>query len=131
MEDILKQHSLFFKDIFLSYGTKRSLEKNAYLLERGSPANELWYIAEGMVRTFCTGYDGEEVTIFYIPKNSIVYLESLIPGSTIIQDAQAAARWFSTASIIVAKNLLEISGTMKPMVFFFPVRKLRAEASGV
>lgn len=89
MEEILKQHSLFFKDIFLSYGTKRSLEKNAYLLERGSPANELWYIAEGTVRTFCTGYDGEEVTLFYISKNNIVYLESLVPGSTIIQDAQA------------------------------------------
>ena len=32
---------------------------------------------------------------------------------------------------MVAKNLLAISGTIKPMIFFFPVRKLRAEASGV
>ena len=48
---------------------------------------------------------------------------------TVLPDT--AERYFSTASIMVAKNLLAISGTIKPMIFFFPVRKLRAEASGV
>lgn len=82
-------NSIIYKDIFLSYGSKRYLEKNSYLLERGSPANELWYITQGTVRAFCTGYDGEDITLFYISENNIIYLESLIPNSVIIQDAQA------------------------------------------
>lgn len=84
-----ENNSLFFKNIFLSYGSKRFLEKNSYLLERGSPANELWYITQGTVRAFCTGYDGEDITLFYVSENNIIYLESLIPNSVIIQDAQA------------------------------------------
>ena len=82
-------NSIIYKDIFLSYGSKRCLEKNSYLLERGSPSNELWYITQGTVRAFCTGYDGEDITLFYISENNIIYLESLIPNSVIIQDAQA------------------------------------------
>ena len=89
MGEIQENNSVFFKDIFLSYGSKRFLEKNSYLLERGSPANELWYITQGTVRAFCTGYDGEDITLFYILENSIIYLESLVPNSVIIQDAQA------------------------------------------
>ena len=84
-----ENNSLFFKSIFLSYGSKRCLEKNSYLLERGSPANELWYITQGTVRAFCTSYEGEDITLFYVSENNIIYLESLIPNSVIVQDAQA------------------------------------------
>ena len=84
-----ENNSLFFKSIFLSYGSKRCLEKNSYLLERGSPAIEVWYITQGTVRAFCTSYEGEDITLFYVSENNIIYLESLIPNSVIVQDAQA------------------------------------------
>ena len=43
----------------------------------------------------------------------------------------SAEMLLSTVSIKRAKNWLEISWTTKPMIFFFPVRKLRANAFGV
>ena len=89
MRETPENNNAFFKDIFLSHGSKRFLEKNSYLLERGSPANELWYLIQGTVRAFCTGYDGEDITLFYVSENNIIYLESLVPNSVIIQDAQA------------------------------------------
>ena len=68
---------------------ERYADKNQYLLERGSPATDLWYITKGCVRAFCTGYDGEDITLFYISENNIIYNEALLPNSVIIQDAQA------------------------------------------
>lgn len=81
-------HSVY-KDFFLSYGTERNFKKNQYLLERGSPATELWYIVKGTVRAFCTSQEGEDITLFYVNENNIIYYESLVSNSVIIQDAQA------------------------------------------
>lgn len=78
-----------YRDIFLTYGTERHLDKNQYLLERGSPATELWYITKGIIRAFCAGYDGEDITLFYISENNVIYNEALLPNSVIIQDGQA------------------------------------------
>lgn len=78
-----------YRDIFLMYGTERHAEKNQYLLQRGSPATEVWYITKGIVRAFCTGYDGEDITLFYISEGNVIYNESLCPNSVIIQDSQA------------------------------------------
>lgn len=95
-----------YRDIFLTYGTERHADKNQYLLERGSPATELWYITKGVVRAFCAGYDGEDITLFYISENNIIYNEALLPNSVVIQDAQAITPL--SFYVLSAERLLQI-----------------------
>lgn len=96
-----------YRDLFLLYGTERHADKNQYLLERGSPATELWYITKGIVRAFCTGYDGEDITLFYISEDNVIYNEALVPNSAVIQDAQAITPL--TFYALSAERLLQIA----------------------
>lgn len=95
-----------YRDIFLTYGAERHMDRNQYLLERGSPATELWYITKGIVRAFCAGDDGEDITLFYISENNVIYNEALLPNSVVIQDAQAITPL--TFYALSAERLLEI-----------------------
>ena len=53
-----------YRMVFLEYGMKRHFETNCFLKEKGTAATELWYIAKGTVRAFCTSVDGDDITLF-------------------------------------------------------------------
>lgn len=77
-----------YRMVFLEYGMKRHFETNCFLKEKGTAATELWYIAKGTVRAFCTSVDGDDITLFYVNEGSIIYTESLVPNAVIVEDAQ-------------------------------------------
>lgn len=86
---MFEQDADIYRKIFTKYGAFRTLEANSFLKEKGSAADELWYISKGSVRAFSTSAEGDEITLFYIHKNNVIYVESLAENATIIQEAQA------------------------------------------
>lgn len=77
------------KNIFVQHGKRRHIPAGSFMLEKGCPAREVWYIVKGTVRSFCNSSDGDDITLCYISENNMVYSEALIPGALAMQDAQA------------------------------------------
>lgn len=66
------------REIFLKYGRKVHYEANTPLTREGDEANELCYITRGEVRAFCSSPDGEELTLFYIGADNMIFTEALV-----------------------------------------------------
>jgi len=55
-----------------AYFTNKNLRKNDFLLREGKISNEYIFLQSGLVRTFATDLDGNEVTTGFISENQIV-----------------------------------------------------------
>lgn len=55
----------------------------------GDEAKEVCYITRGQVRAFCSSPDGEELTLFYIGAENMIFTESLtLPPARIIRNSE-------------------------------------------
>ena len=77
------------KKIFMEHGRPLHIDAGQPLLEKGSPANQLWFIVNGSIKAFCSNADGDMLTLFYIQNNNLIYVESLVSGMEVINDGEA------------------------------------------
>ena len=77
------------RDIFLRYGQKKCFAARQPLKCEGDAADEVCYITRGQVRAFCSSPDGEELTLFYIGAENMIFTESLtLPSSPILRNSE-------------------------------------------
>lgn len=65
------------RELFLRHGQKKCFAARQPLKCEGDEAKEVCYITRGQVRAFCSSPDGEELTLFYIGAENMIFTESL------------------------------------------------------
>lgn len=72
------------REIFVNYGRRLRFEANTQLTNEGDDARELCYITKGQVRAYCSSPDGDELTLFYIGEDNMIFTEALAESSQVI-----------------------------------------------
>lgn len=86
-DDMVEQSG---KEVFEQYGQIRTFAPNQVIYERGGPAEYIYFLAEGQVRTYFLSPDGHEITLFYINANNTFCNESLIAYHRTVANVCAA-----------------------------------------
>lgn len=77
------------REMFIKYGRKLRYDANCQIAQEGDEAKELCYITRGEVRAFCASPDGDELTLFYIGADNMIFTEALVESpSRILRNAE-------------------------------------------
>ena len=94
------------ESIFIQYGTLKSYPANHIVTQKGDPAEIIVYIKSGSVRSMITNPDGDETTLFYLSKDHVFGLDSLVPNFMVVVSVQTITP--CELYILTAKQFLEI-----------------------
>lgn len=85
MNDINQQR---IKEIFIKYGQKKFYHAGVQIKHEGETADEVCFVKSGELRAYCSSPDGDDLTLFYIGPDNMIYSESLVPNSKIIRNSE-------------------------------------------
>jgi len=112
-------------EIFELYGNAHTYSPGEIIFQKSYPADKIYFVSKGMVRTYCLNNSGDEITLFYITENNTIGNEPManIPTRQISVDSVTDVKLYSMDAKILIEKCVSNKLSMQNLLEYF-VKKI-------
>jgi CRP-like cAMP-binding protein len=112
-------------EIFKLYGNVHTYSPGEIIFQKGDPADKIYFVSKGLVKTYCLNNSGDEITLFYISENNTIGNEPManIPTRQISVDSVTDVKLYSMDGKMLIEKCLSNKMSMQNLLEYF-VKKI-------
>ena len=108
-------------EIFKLNGYSHTYSPGEIIFQKGDPADKIFFVSKGRVRTYCLNKNGDELTLFYVNEKHLIGNEPLanVPLRKVSVDSVTDVTLYSIDANTLLEKCVENQMSMKNLMEFF------------